>query len=258
MSHCKTLSFFWVVLLVFAADNAFSIGVNPKSKSYLRSTLKNSSEEKNKKPSNSGSNNSSGSKIANSSKSRKNSYSAPKDSSILYTLPAAKEFQPATMVKVLDGDTIQVILDGSPFKVSLYGIDTPEKTQSHGVQAAQAVTRLINRKKIQLQVYDKERDGRCSAIVSVGGKNINELLVKGGHAWVNEKYCYEAFCSDWVSYQNKAKSQGKGLWSDSNPKPPWVWRGMPSHLKRGIKQGYSPVANGLRSRYGKFTTIMGR
>ncbi|MCI5221381.1 MAG: hypothetical protein D3924_01535 [Candidatus Electrothrix sp. AR4] len=249
MSHYKTLSFFWVLLFVFSADNAFSIGVNPKSKGYLRSTTKGYSESRSENYANSESKNSSG--------ARNTSSLSPQNSSIVYTLPAPKEAQPATMVEVLDGDTIQVILDGSPYKVSLYGIDTPEKTQPHGAKAAQVTTRLINRKKIQLKIYDKDK-GRCSALVSVGKKNINELLVKGGHAWVNGKYCYEPFCSDWVAYQNKAKSKKKGLWEDSKPIAPWTWRGLPAHLRRGIQKGYSPVANGLRSRYGKFTTVMGR
>ncbi len=161
------------------------------------------------------------------------------------------------MVNVLDGDTIRVILDGSPCKVSLYGIDTPEKRQMHGPQAAHTVTRLINRKKIKLQIYDQDKEDRCLAIVFVGKKNINELLVKRGHAWVHEQYCYEQFCDDWLDYQNRAKSAKKGLWDDPNPVPPWVWRKAPSSM-RGEKRGYSPVENGLLSRNGRLTTIMGR
>ena len=86
----------------------------------------------------------------------------------MYTLPEPKVFQSATMVDVEDGDTIRVILDDSPFTVTLYGIDSPERTQPHGVQAVQAVTKLLNRKKISLQIYDKDRENRrCLAVVSV-------------------------------------------------------------------------------------------
>lgn len=192
--------------------------------------------------------------------SRSSAYGAAggKKDQIVYTVPEPKEFQPATMVDVEDGDTIRVLLDDSPFTVSLYGVDAPERTQMHGVQAMQALTRLLRRKKINLQIYDKERASRrCLAVVAVGEKNVNELLVKGGHAWVRKKYCYESFCSDWLIYQKEAEDAKKGLWSYPDPRAPWMWRAMPPEQRYDLQQGYSPVANGLRSRYGKDTTIIG-
>ena len=63
-------------------------------------------------------------------------------------------------------------------------------------------------------MYDQDKKDRCLAIVFVGKKNINELLVKGGHAWVHKRYCYEQFCDDWLDYQNRAKSSKKGLWDN--------------------------------------------
>ena len=162
------------------------------------------------------------------------------------------------MVDVEDGDTIRVLWNDSPFTVSLYGIDCPERTQPHGMQALQTLTRLLKRKKIQLQVYDTDQQQRRAlAIVFSGKKNVNELLVKGGHAWVNIAYCYEPFCSDWLTSQQKAKEDKKGLWSYSQVIAPWVWRATPLEKRRVLQTGYSPVDNGLRSRYGKDTTIIG-
>jgi endonuclease YncB( thermonuclease family) len=127
------------------------------------------------------------------------------------------------------------------------------------MQALQALTRLLKRKKIKLQVYDTDRQQRrCLAVVSVGKKNVNELLVKGGHAWVNKEYCYESFCADWLASQQKAKEAKKGLWSYPRAIAPWSWRAMPLERKHIFQTGYSPVDNGLRSRYGKDTTIIGR
>jgi endonuclease YncB( thermonuclease family) len=270
MVRYKILSCICVFLWIFSVQHAHSIGVDPKSKRSLRKTLKAESASKSKADSAS-------SKSSSSKKSSRSSNSGKKKTSgvgksgsgsaggekernkIVYTVPEPKAFQAATMVDVEDGDTIRVILDNSPFTVSLYGIDSPERTQPHGVQAVQAVTKLLNRKKISLQIYDKDRENsRCLAVVSVGEKNVNELLVKGGHAWVQREYCYESFCSDWISSQAQAKAAKKGLWSYPQPMAPWVWRAMPLERRQVLQRGYSPVDNGLRSRYGKDTTIIGR
>ena len=258
----KILSCVSVFLWFFSAQHAHSIGVDPKSKRFLRETVKNYSASKKKADSALSKSNSSSSsgkkKTSRTDKSGSGSTGGEKNT-IVYTLPEPKAFQSAIMVDVEDGDTIRVILDDSPFTVTLYGIDSPERTQPHGVKAVQAVTKLLNRKKISLQIYDKDGGNRrCLAVVSAGEKNVNELLVKGGHAWVKRENCYESFCSNWLSSQAKAKAAKKGLWSYPEPIAPWVWKSMPPERRHVLQRGYSPVDNGLRSRYGKDTTIIGR
>ncbi|WP_339134399.1 MAG: thermonuclease family protein [Candidatus Electrothrix sp. GW3-4] len=267
MAHYKTLSIVCVFLWLFSAQNAHSIGVDPNSKRSLRKTLKNSSASKNNagsvasKSGGSGSNSSANSAKRKTSRAGKGNYGSGEGekNKIVYTVPEPKPFQPVTMVDVEDGDTIRVLWNDSLFTVSLYGIDSPERTQPHGMKALQVITKLLKRKNIKLQVYDKDRTKRrCLAVVSAGKKNVNELLVKGGHAWVKRERCYESFCSDWLSFQDKAKAAKKGLWSYPEPIAPWVWRTMPPERRQDLQQGYSPVANGLRSRYGKDTTLIGR
>lgn len=259
MARNKTLSFSFalVFLLLFSAQYAFSIGVDPKSKKSLRKTLKNYTQSRSKTGGSAKGKNAAGSGNKRSSGGSYGSGAAGA-SSILYTLPDAKEPQKAIMVEVEDGDTIRVLLNDSPYTVSLYGIDSPERTQTYGVQAMQKIIRLMNSKNISLQIYDKDTEKRrCLAVISVGQKNVNELLVKGGYAWVKKEYCYESFCADWLSYQQKAIEGKKGLWGYPDPMEPWVWRAMPKEKRQDLQQGYSPVANGLRSRYGKDTTVIG-
>lgn len=255
--------FLCMFLWIFSVQHACALSVNPKSKKALRKSLKNYSASRNHASS------------ALSNKSMKKSSRTQGSSNagtsrygydygnttnkIVYTLPEQKEFQPATMLEIEDGDTIHVLWNDRPFTVSLYGIDSPERTQPHGVQSVKFIKKLLKRKSIQLQVYDTDRKNRrCLAVVVAGKNNVNELLVKGGHAWVTGTYCYESFCSDWLSLQKKAKTAKKGLWSYLSPIAPWVWRKMPLERRHALQQGYSPVDNGLRSRYGKDTTIIGR
>ncbi len=263
MLPCKSISCLLAALLLCSAGNAFSIGVNPKSKQYLRSTLKNHSASRSKAYSQAGekSRSASGNSSTSASKRTKGkSYKSSVNSSIMITPPVSKKSQPAKMVSIEDGDTIQTVINGSPCKVSLYGIDAPEKTQPYGPEAALAAARFIGRKNIQLQLYDKIYKGngtsRCLAVVLVNGKNVNGLLVRGGYAWVNKEHCYESFCSSWEADQRTAQAKNKGLWADTAPVPPWTWRNMTPE-QRGKQRHYAPVANGMRSRYGRLTTILG-
>ncbi len=51
---------------------------------------------------------------------------------LLLLLLAVPSFvkDPATLVRVVDGDTIEVILNGQKEKIGLRGVDTPEKYES--------------------------------------------------------------------------------------------------------------------------------
>jgi micrococcal nuclease len=60
--------------------------------------------------------------------------------------------------------------------------------------------------------------------VFVNGKNVNELMLEAGYAWVHVGLCTELFCDDWIQIENEVKSEKKGLWADSNRLPPWIWR----------------------------------
>lgn len=258
MARNKTLGFACLLFLLFFVQNAFSIGVDPKSKRALRKKTKNYSESRSGLDDSAKGKSTAG--AGRQTSSRGNSGSGAKEKNrIVYTVPEPKASQEATLVEVEDGDTIRVMLNDSPYTVSLYGIDAPERTQIHGVQAMQAIARLMNRKNISLQIYDKNIENRrCLAVVSVGQKNVNELLVKNGHAWVKKEHCYESFCRDWLSYQKKAVEGEKGLWAYPDPIAPWEWRAMPPEERQVLQRGYNPVTNGLRSRYGKDTTIIGK
>jgi endonuclease YncB( thermonuclease family) len=259
MLRYKILSYACIFFWMFSVQYACALSVNPESKKALRKSLSDYSASR-KIPSSSSSKKSS-SESSRSSSSGTSSYGSgdKENDKLIYSVPEPKSFQSATMLEVEDGDTIRVLWNDISFTVSLYGIDSPERTQPHGMEALQVLTKFLKKNKIQLQVYDVDRQKRrCLAVVSVGKKNVNELLVKRGHAWVNKQYCYESFCASWLTSEQKAKKAKKGLWSYPQSIAPWLWRAMPLERRRVFQTGYSPVDNGLRSRYGKDTTIIGR
>src|SRR5438093_5837945 len=91
------------------------------------------------------------------------------------TVAAAGQSLPATVVRVVDGDTIYVDLGSRPEKVRYIGIDTPEigppirRLQPGGREAAEVNRTLVEGKRVRLELDARERDryGRLLAYVYV-------------------------------------------------------------------------------------------
>ena len=149
--------------------------------------------------------------------------------SILFAVPSAadpKRFT-ALVTAVADGDTITVLAqDKQQVKIRLYGIDCPEKGQAFGNRAKQATADAVHGKNVTVQPMDTDRYGRTVAVVFMpGGRSLCEHLVREGMAWVYPQYCKrEEICAPLRKIEKAAKGQGKGLWADKAPVPPWEWR----------------------------------
>lgn len=91
---------------------------------------------------------------------------------------------------ILDADIIQSSGKNSK-KIILYGIDAPEEGQPFHDEAENMLRKLTHNKKITTKIYFKSKDGVDSAVIFVGGKNVNELMVESGYAWVYRDSCSE-------------------------------------------------------------------
>lgn len=115
-----------------------------------------------------------------------------------------------TVIKVTDGDTIKVQLSSGPINVRLDSIDAPESNQPHGAQARAALERLVRGGRVELDVVSQDRYERLVATVFMGETNVNEMLVRGGHAWAYREYLKDpAFCR----WEDEARMAKRGVWA---------------------------------------------
>lgn len=130
------------------------------------------------------------------------------------------------VISVADGDTLTVFtLDGGLTEVRLYGVDCPEFRQRGGEEADAATRALVFLEDIRLEVLDTDRYGRSVALVFLpDGRILNEEMVRQGRAWVYTAYCEHPRCTSWKALEQTARAEGRGLWRDRNPQPPWKWR----------------------------------
>ena len=133
---------------------------------------------------------------------------------------AAREPVTARVVRVVDGDTIEVALGGGTDDVRYIGVDTPETVkpgepvQCYGPEASAFNHRLVEGETVRL-VFDHElRDvyGRLLAYVYVGDRFVNAALIRGGYARTLEIPPNTTRADRLAGLEQRAGRDGIGLW----------------------------------------------
>jgi len=130
----------------------------------------------------------------------------------------------ADVVKVIDGDTLEVRCHGRHLRVRLFGIDAPEWQQDFSRQAKEFTRQRVEGQRVELRPKDWDKYGRLVAVVYIEGNSLNEELLREGLAWVHIYYCNEPFCRKWRQLEKEARAERRGLWKQDNPEPPWKWK----------------------------------
>ncbi len=142
-------------------------------------------------------------------------------------VPSACE--PAQLVRVIDGDTIAVLVEGRADTVRLIGVDAPELhhptrgAEPYGAEAAAYLARLLQGKRFCLErdVSERDRYDRLLRYVWLeDGTLVNEVLVAAGMAMVatyppDVKYVQSRL----LPAQVAAREAGRGLWGEAAALP---------------------------------------
>ncbi len=135
-------------------------------------------------------------------------------------LPDNAKVENGKVVKITDGNTIDVNMNGSVFTIRYIGIDTPETLdpnsplQVYGPAAAQRNLELVNGKDVILvkDTSETDRNDRLLRYVFVGDVFVNEIMVKEGYAFAKQ-YPPDTACSQVFSAaQGQAQAALMGLW----------------------------------------------
>lgn len=141
-------------------------------------------------------------------------------------LPSELAEGEAYVTKVVDGDTIKVLLpSGETETVRLIGINTPETkdprrpVECFGKEASAKAQELMEEKIITLEEDksqgDRDRYGRLLRYVfNQDSSNINQQLIKEGYAYeytYNNPYRYQ---EDFQEAERQAQEGEKGLWGE--------------------------------------------
>jgi micrococcal nuclease len=138
--------------------------------------------------------------------------------------PPASALTEAQVTRVVDGDTIEVLIDGVEYRVRYIGIDTPETkhptrgVEPFGPEASQANSELVEGRTVLLEkdVSETDRYGRLLRYVYVGDLMVNEELLRRGLAQIATFPPDVKYVDRFLGIQRAAQEAGVGMWASES------------------------------------------
>ena len=150
--------------------------------------------------------------------------------SLLLVFTGASDATFSGIGRAKDGDSLMV----GNREVRLFGIDAPEYSQrctrggaqwSCGAEATERLSALVTGREVRCRQISTDQYHRTVAKCSVGGTDINAAMTESGFA-----VAYRRYSSDYVPFEERAKSAKRGLWSGTF-EAPREYRQKPTSLR---------------------------
>lgn len=140
------------------------------------------------------------------------------------------------IVYVADGDTLVLLTtEYVQRKIRLSSIDAPESShtnkdqgrvgQPFATKSGLFLASLVKGKDVAAHCFEADRYGRDVCEIFLNGHSVNQDMVRLGWAWANMsaqgRYLRD---KDLPALESQARSKRVGLWAESAPVEPWVWR----------------------------------
>jgi len=132
-------------------------------------------------------------------------------------------FDKVRVIRVVDGDTIEVARGDVLYKVRLIGVDTPETVDTHrgpqpfGKEASAHTKAMLEGRDVHLEFEKNRLDGfsRLIAYVYLDGRLVNEHLIREGYGRYYRKFKFNPdLMKAFAEAEADAKLHERGLWHD--------------------------------------------
>ena len=151
----------------------------------------------------------------------------------------------AADVAIVDGDT----LDVGGVRYRLHGIDAPEAGQKCakpnggkwrcGRRAMDALAELASAGPVKCEGRGRDDFDRVLAVCTAGGVELNDAMVRRGHAWAFRKYS-----PDYVAAEKVAKAATLGVWR-AKSEPPWEYRARRWQVGKQVAPDGCPIKGNI-------------
>jgi micrococcal nuclease len=141
------------------------------------------------------------------------------------------------VIRIIDGDTFEILQDSKKSRCRIAEIDAPERNQPFGKQATDSLTKLLLNKPIVC--LGLGRDLYLRRLVKVyqldnQPTNLDSVLVSNGWAWSMKGWHKSSYNPNADLNQVQAKLANRGLWQCHLPILPSIWRHLNATNKRKI------------------------
>lgn len=123
--------------------------------------------------------------------------------------------------RVVDGDTVKVLINGQEETVRVIGIDTPEtvdprKTvQCFGKEASAKMKSLVEGKNVELQknpAEERDKYDRLLRYIELNGQDIGAQMIRDGYAFSYKSFPHPRL-EEYNQLEREAREANRGLWS---------------------------------------------
>ncbi len=148
----------------------------------------------------------------------------PKKPAIKIQSERAPKRQEVIVTRVIDGETLEVSINGKIEKVRLAGIDAPDKDSYLFGEATHKTKSLVEGKAAGLisDVSDRDKDGRLLRYVFVDDTFVNAELVRQGYATAHICFPDFKYCDLFYESERKAREYSRGIWAQKKTLHPFA------------------------------------
>jgi len=127
------------------------------------------------------------------------------------------------VIKVTDGDSINILYEGKPLRIRLAEIDAPERGQPFWKKSREALADYVSGKEVTVEEVNIDRYKRIVGQVYVGDLWVNGAMVRGGYAYVYPRY---ATTERLYEFEEEARESQAGIWKllEEERVKLWEWR----------------------------------
>jgi micrococcal nuclease len=129
--------------------------------------------------------------------------------------------QAAHVERVVDGDTLKAVIDGTSETIRVIGIDTPETmhpskpVECFGREASNRLEELLGGRSVLLQTgasEDRDRYGRVLRYIELDGEDVGARMIRDGYAYSYKQYPHPRL-AQYNQLEQEARDASRGLWS---------------------------------------------
>jgi micrococcal nuclease len=150
------------------------------------------------------------------------------------------------VVRVVDGDTVDLLIDGKNTRVRLIGVDTPETVdprkpvEEYGKEASRFTTNLLLGEDVWVEqepdnTVDKYGRSLYYLYRAPDGLFVNLEIVRQGYGHAYTIYPFK-YMELFRYYEKKASDNGKGLWAASTGANDTIKNAATADIKDGSNQ----------------------
>lgn len=119
--------------------------------------------------------------------------------------------RPVALTRVVDGDSLEVDLDGSTEEVRLLGVNAPERGDCRAEEARLALQGMLRDRRLSLSEWGRDQYGRMLAYLVADGELVNRRLLADG--WAIAVSGEHPLLEPFLQAEEAAYATRTGLWA---------------------------------------------